>query len=305
MLDINSLVKIDKHPEEFILNAMKFNLENYPSHTVSKRIGKESFYFYYSMKNLSRFGNLIKNLLEEGFVINLYRNKFEDPMVLDQFLRPPHIVNPSLPGYNIYGSRQYDLTFTDRVKYFIIDKSGLSHGFVYGPMSEFKDNFDEHEDILIDSYYGSFNNHSYEYDCVINYNFHDETFTQKMDLDTFKKEFLPLPKHLELNLDTPYIEGFSIARKWESYDQRLSIPFIYRNRTRSCYLPFKELIVNHLELDDVFIKPKFNKNKIYFECTYCWRTRKRKYSKLWKGEISYNHFEIEKIDFVGEFSKDW
>jgi hypothetical protein len=198
-----------------------------------------------------------------------------------------------------YNLKIYSSVFKDiyhyRLKYYAIDSTGLVYGFIYGPLT-FEEKYSP-QTFEPDRFFGTKKINGYNilnYDCVVKMGA-DNTYDElPVGLNTLRNKYLPLITH-----SNNYFES-----KNEN-DIRAFGPTIYRNNSRSFYLPFVELISENLKLDypPDYILPKYEKEHISFETRYSWRTRKHDHWKIWKGLISYETFEITDIVLIDEQSE--
>jgi hypothetical protein len=191
----------------------------------------------------------------------------------------------------------------ERIKYYVIDRTGLSHGYIYGPVKEmdysFYASYGER-----DRYYGgktSIERICHAYDCVSEMNsiiYHE---SNPVTVDYLRENYLPL-QNGNLDESIRYYEPHTVFLKKSCGD------FIYKSDVRSFYLPIKELICSHLaiELYLVTLSVELKKTSIDVTVYKRWRTRKHDNETIYLCKISYDKFEIvssELLDHTSEY--DW
>jgi hypothetical protein len=275
MIDFYKLNEIQITLDEFMNKILEFNFER--REIYSKFKGKyDGFYSY--MVGLSKFGEMI------------------------------FATNPTYKSLKIYREEIKDGPW-NRKKYHAIDSTGLSYGYIYGPIKD--EIFEYHTGNGIkDYYYGCWDDDEkciYTYDCVAKMGAANFEESKPVNLDELRKNYLPLLHHVNKGFFheeiLPVNQHYFWTDNW--LDNRKYGPIIYRNDKRSFYLPFVELLRKELKLDrwPLDVKPKREKDCFSFQATYSWETRKYDHWKKWKGEITYDTFEIINSEFLGEESK--
>ena len=262
MIDYRSLTEINMSLEKFMKMTMEYNLR----HGEFKPSSKYEYNgLYQYMDGLSKFGSMI---FSSEYNLKIFKRQIKEG------------------PYN-------------RIIYYAIDPTGLSHGYIYGPITE---SLEDCKSFVArrDRYYGFYMQKcTYVYDCVLKMGATDYADSKPVDLDLLRQDFLPLQKGGNNNKITRYYN------KDIKYDVKEFDSTIYRSDTRSFYLPFIELIRKHLELDGwtVRVTPTFEKDHIAFKAGYYWNTRKHDNWNEWTGQISYDTFDIIDIKLTEEGSE--
>lgn len=262
MLKFYLLTEVNMSLEEFMETAVNFNLYNASSKPFSDS-RYDGFYAY--MEGLSRFGRMI---LSSEYPLKIYYQEVKDG---------PY----------------------DRLKYYAIDSTGLSFGFIYGPIAVNINNQKSFSDK--DRYYGSTEKNAHIYDCVEKMGAKSYEESIVVDLNLLRKNYLPLQKGGNSAAHCPYYDPRSqrTAGYWG--------PVIYKTKTRSFYLPFNELLIHTLKPDlgarNIRVYPAFKEEYISFKCSHVWETRKHDHERIWEGKISYDTFEIIEIEEVSYTSE--
>lgn len=252
MINFNDLVLEEKTVGEFFQFAYLFNLERAKndSHTLFDTRG-----FFSYMKGLSEFGKMV---FTSKLEISLYKKiAKEDPYI--------------------------------RTKYYAIDKSGLSIGFIYAPNEK---GIQDYVNPPRDSYYGFCTEEhkcTYVYDCYVLNNSDEKGLRNFVELEELRANYLPLPSK------SNYFDGIVYYQTSNKLDSNFYGPTIYKSKTRSFYLPFVELIKGHLNIHGwttLIISPSFEKDFISFTAVHCFPTRKHDNSNTYIGKISYDKFDI-------------
>ena len=260
MIISKNLIKIKTSNDTFIQNAL--------NHNLAQKNLSNSFYEY--TKGLLLFGELIRANENQIsiFQLNLYK---------DCFPREPEII---------------------QVKYYAIDKTGLSIGFVFGPVpKETKNGYDPKFGSVNFDFFGCTSKikNNYVYECCDNFPF-SNGYSSLPNLDELKK-------HTPLLTDLPHTKFLISSEYWDLENNR---KIIYRDDSRSFYLPLLELISSTINIQENRIKifPKIEDEFISFKC-YHTKSHGRKHECIhtWSGKISFDKFEIIHIEDEGEVVK--
>ena len=187
-----------------------------------------------------------------------------------------------------------------RTKYYAIDKTGLSIGFIYAPNEK---GIQDYINPPRDSYYGfCIDEHkcTYVYDLLVLNNSDDKSLENYVDLKELRSKYLPLPSK------NNYFDGIVYYQTSNKLDSNLYGPTIYKSKERSFYLPFVELIKERLNIrgwTTLIITPKFEENFISFTAVHCFPTRKHDNADTYIGKISYDKFEIIEMTCTEETSE--
>lgn len=196
-----------------------------------------------------------------------------------------------------------DVIINDRSfsKFFAIDASGLSHGYIIGPEKEFvtpKTSLSLPE--VVGGYdglrmtYGRTNYEQYkaQYECVDRFD-SDNNKHGHISIEEVRNNYLPLS-----NLASDYVKA-SLDIDIKKYG-----PLIYHNSSyRSFHLPFVGLIIDYFKncSNELNLKVYVSENCFSLKTDFINRsrwTKQRDVREYWEGEISYTTFEIEKASLV-------
>lgn len=258
MIDYRVLTEIKISLEDFMKKAIEFNINQFAENpTLDDYDG-----FNPHMEGLAKFGNL---LFSSNRKLKIYK----------EFIIDHH---------------------SKIAKFYAIDNTGLSHGFIFGPLNKMIDKCSFSQGTGM--FYGFFEEDcTFVYDCVVNMEATDSNDSKPVDLDLLQKKYLPLKREFNRYF---YSKVKCDLNKFG--------PIIYQNETRSFYLPLIELVRKRLNLENwgVCIYPEILEEYISFNVTYSWRNRKYFHWKTWAGKISYDTFEIIEISLLEEESEyDW
>jgi len=258
MTDFNELVLQEKTLGEFFQFAYLFNLEQAKnnSHDLFESRG-----FFSYMKGLSDFGKMI---FTSKLDISIYKKlSKEDPYI--------------------------------RTRYYAIDSTGLSIGFIYAPNEK---GVQDYVNPPRDKYFGfcpEEHKSTYLYDCFVLHNSEGKELKNFVDLEELRTNYLPLPSK------NNYFDGIVYYQTSKELDSKFYGPTIYRSKKRSFYLPFVELIKQHLNKQgwtNLSITPNFETEFISFTAVHSFPTRKHDNSDTYVGKISYDKFDIIEMTCV-------
>lgn len=263
MINFNDFVLQEKTLGEFFQFAYLFNLEHVKED--SQNIFDPAGFFLY-MKGLSEFGKMVFRFKTN---ISIYKRiTKEDPYI--------------------------------RTKYYAIDETGLSIGYIYGPNEK---GIQDYINPPKDNYYGfCIEEHkcTYVYECFVLNNSDEKKLGIYVSLDELRANYLPLPSK------SNYFDGIVYYQASNKFNSNSYGPTIYRSVKRSFYLPFVELIKEHLKIQGwttLNILPSFDKDYINFKAVHCYPTRKHDNADTYVGKISYDKFHIIEMTFTGSTSE--
>lgn len=259
MIAFHTLDELDYSLEEFMKNAIEFNLK-YFEENPNYNTQYNGFYSY--MEGLIQFGQMI--FTNRKHQIKIYKEE------------------------------------TNRNKYYAIDSTGLSYGYIYGPKHQISNNNLETKDLFYGFY--CMEKCVYKYDCIDDFNSKSYNERNIVNIEILRKEYLPLMKGGNTFESFRY---FSTSNQKDCHEYG---PTIYQSDNKSFYIPFIELIRKELDLNgwNLNVTPKFEKEYINFIAKYTWSRRKYTYWKKWEGKITYETFEIVEIKLTEEDSfYDW
>ncbi len=231
----------------------------YNMNNSKKLLASSSWQFYEYMRGLSVFGQMISGSERER--LKLYK----------------HLLNN---------------------RYYAIDQSGLSYGFIHEP-SGVSNQSNQH---IKFPYYGA--SSVYTYDCVVKMGATSEQDSLPVDLNVLRMNYLPLLNGpvTDHQIQRYYFPDENLQSDYYHYRRYkyANLPVIYRTDERSFFMPFEELIRETLEMssDELFVSPAFEKDYIYFEAIQSWRQSGDNFGydkRSWIGRITYDTFEIVSI----------
>ena len=157
MIHYLSLTEINMSLDKFMKMAMEYNLR----HVEIKPFSKNEYYgLYQYMEGLSKFGSMI---FASEYNLKIFRQQIKEG---------PY----------------------KGIRYYAIDPTGLSHGYIFGPIAEDIEGYKSYTSGQ-DHYYGFYlKKCTYVYDCVLQMGATDFTDSRGVDLDLLRQDFLPLQK---------------------------------------------------------------------------------------------------------------
>lgn len=219
--------------------------------------------------------------------------KFENYFTTKNLKRKDH-----LQLYQVlrYSPTPGDLS-CDALTYHAMDSTGLSYGFIYGPINNVVNKEIKKSRFLwSDNFYGTNGEKPIDcFDCIDI--FESTKYRPNLNsviVDQFRQDFLPLPMY---NFEKFYYKA-------EDYwGVRTYGPAIVRNELKSSYIPFKQIIEMQLGFKDynVGVNIVYSKKTINLEIVHNYfLTRFESITETFQAKIAYLTFEFLTVEKVNE-----